>query len=54
MAVTLGICVATVLTKQHYVVDTLAGILLGGAAYYHFFRAPRYRSILEVFQPRQS
>jgi membrane-associated phospholipid phosphatase len=54
MAVALGICVATVLTKQHYLIDTLAGILLGGGAYYHFFKAPRYRRIIEVFQPRQS
>lgn len=53
VALALGICVATVLTKQHYLIDTLAGILLGGAAYFHFFKPQLYRRLLEVFQPRQ-
>ncbi|MBM4318378.1 MAG: hypothetical protein FJ125_00080 [Deltaproteobacteria bacterium] len=38
LALALGICLATVFTKQHYVVDTLAGMLLGGGAYLYFFR----------------
>lgn len=54
VALAAGICVATVLTKQHYVVDTLAGIALGGGAYIHFFKPQVLRRVLEVFQPRQS
>lgn len=48
-----GISVATVLTKQHYLVDTLAGIALGGVVYFHFFKPELYRRLFAVFQPRQ-
>lgn len=38
LALALSICVATVLTKQHYVVDSLAGMLLGLGVYLYFFQ----------------
>jgi membrane-associated phospholipid phosphatase len=38
LAVALGICLATVMTRQHYLVDTLAGMALGSGAYLYFFR----------------
>ena len=43
-AVALGICVATVLTHQHYLIDTIAGMALGAGAHLYFLRprlAPR-------------
>jgi membrane-associated phospholipid phosphatase len=54
VALALGICIATVLTKQHYLVDTLAGIALGGGAYFQFFKPQLLRRVLAVFPPRQS
>jgi membrane-associated phospholipid phosphatase len=49
MVVALGICLATLMTRQHYVVDTLAGMTLGTGAYLYFFRPElreRIRSLI--------
>jgi membrane-associated phospholipid phosphatase len=47
IAFALGICVATVLTRQHYLIDTLVGIVLGVAAYLYFLR-PELRGKLRA------
>ena len=38
LAVALGICVATILTRQHYLIDTVAGMALGIGAHLYFLR----------------
>ncbi|MBI5500126.1 MAG: phosphatase PAP2 family protein [Deltaproteobacteria bacterium] len=43
--VALGICVATVLTRQHYLIDTVAGMALGIGVYLYFLR-PRLETSL--------
>lgn len=43
-----AIAVATVLTKQHYVIDVVAGTVLGGAAYLHFLKPQLARKLLSL------
>jgi membrane-associated phospholipid phosphatase len=45
--VALGICAATVFTRQHYLIDTLAGMLLGACIYLWFLR-PELRAKLRA------
>ena len=49
LVVALGICLATLMTRQHYLVDTLAGMTLGTGVSLFFFRPAlreRIRSLI--------
>jgi membrane-associated phospholipid phosphatase len=53
VAMALGICAGTLLTHQHYLIDTVVGMMLGGGAYLHFFRPELARRLVSGVTARR-